>query len=469
KAHLGDWQIVSPGRATGTLRVVKALAGVVEQDFPEPTVIVSHGISGQEEIPENITAVITSDTTDVVSHVAIRARNAGVVLATCYGPDTLALLESFEGQRVMVQTTATGEVIVKEAGEPEPAVLDSSGARVSPRPRPEFTRYAIPASAFEEGSVGAKALNLKRLYGRLPEWIHFPASVALPFGVFEKVLNDHANLATADQYNQLTEQLSSTPAATRMEVLNALKQTILALSAPGALATALRKTMLQQGLPWPESWQQAWTCIKRVWASKWNERAFLSRQARGIPHEDIVMAVLIQSVVEAQYSFVIHTVNPITGNLHEIYAEIAVGLGETLVGNTPGRAFGFTVDKRTGKKEVLSFPSKRDGMFGGGLIFRSDSNAEDLADYAGAGLYDSVMFPPPNERCLDYTALPLISDKTFREKLMGTIAALGSAVEELFDAPQDIEGAYNKGKVFVVQTRPQVGLVTEPQDGIAPQ
>jgi hypothetical protein len=39
--------------------------------------------------------------------------------------------------------------------------------------------------------------------------------------------------------------------------------------------------------------------------------------------------------------------------------------------------------------QVLGFPSKRIGLFcPDTLIFRSDSNGEDLEGYAGAGLYD---------------------------------------------------------------------------------
>lgn len=39
--------------------------------------------------------------------------------------------------------------------------------------------------------------------------------------------------------------------------------------------------------------------------------------------------------------------------------------------------------------QVLGYPSKRIGLFiRQSIIFRSDSNGEDLEGYAGAGLYD---------------------------------------------------------------------------------
>jgi phosphoenolpyruvate synthase/pyruvate phosphate dikinase len=42
--------------------------------------------------------------------------------------------------------------------------------------------------------------------------------------------------------------------------------------------------------------------------------------------------------------------------------------------------------------------------------------------------------------------------------MMEGVAQVGVAVEEVFGAPQDIEGVYSNGRFFVVQARPQVGL-----------
>jgi alpha-glucan,water dikinase len=197
-------------------------------------------------------------------------------------------------------------------------------------------------------------------------------------------------------------------------------------------------------------------CIKKVWASKWNERAYVSRRTRGINHDDLYMAVLIQQVVEAEYAFVIHTVNPFNGDENELYAEVVPGLGETLVGNYPGRALGFTSGKKIPKPGITSYPSKTVGLFGAGVIFRSDSNGEDLAEYAGAGLYDSILLEPPREVSLKYSEEPLIWNEGFRNDLLKAITELGITIEKIMGSPQDIEGAYAGGKYYVVQTRPQV-------------
>jgi len=215
--------------------------------------------------------------------------------------------------------------------------------------------------------------------------------------------------------------------------------------------------MGQAGLSWPNDWDKAWTRIKQVWASKWNDRAFLSRKKLGLPHESLFMAVLIQQIVPADYAFVIHTVNPATGNPDELLAEVVLGLGETLVGNYPGRALGVVTSKSTGAQTLLSFPGKSTALYGSGLIFRSDSNGEDLAGYAGAGLYDSVLLDDPRHAQVDYAQEPLVWDEPFRRRLLADIARLGCEVERVCSSPQDVEGAVAQGRFYLVQTRPQVG------------
>lgn len=68
------------------------------------------------------------------------------------------------------------------------------------------------------------------------------------------------------------------------------------------------------------------------------------------------------ALVQAQYAFVIHTVNPSNGNEGEIYAELVAGLGESIVsGMVPGASLAFVGDKtdldnprvRRGRTRVL--------------------------------------------------------------------------------------------------------------------
>jgi len=291
------------------------------------------------------------------------------------------------------------------------------------------------------------------LRGRLSDWIGLPTSIGIPFGACEEALATQDNRNLLDQITVLLQGAQEKP----QEHLRTVRKKMEDLIAPKALREAVSETWQEAGLPRTD-WAVTWQRIKKVWATKWNERAWFSRTARGMDHDDLMMAVLIQQVVEAEYAFVIHTVNPITGDADEIYAEVVLGLGETLVGNFPGRALSFSCRKAELKPTVLSYPNKSVGLYGGGVIFRSDSNGEDLERFAGAGLYDSFLAQPPKKSLLDYTGDSLVRDRVFRLEMLRTIAQIGLEVEKVCGSPQDIEGAVEGGKYYVVQTRPQVGL-----------
>lgn len=56
-------------------------------------------VTGEEEIPEGVVAVITPDAPDVLSHVSVRARNMRVLFATCHDDEPLEQLKVGEGGR----------------------------------------------------------------------------------------------------------------------------------------------------------------------------------------------------------------------------------------------------------------------------------------------------------------------------------------------------------------------------------
>jgi alpha-glucan,water dikinase len=453
-AKLGDWQVISPGRTAGWLEVAESLGTVGGRHYDRPSIIIAEKVKGDEEPPEGTTAIITPDPVDLVSHIAVRARNANLLFATCYDADCFDRLKSLKGHMLNLNVNVSGDVEFEQADEEALMVPSKEKIEYERRALPEFSAYAISSRDFNSSLVGGKSNNLKRLGNNLPDWIHLPVSAALPFGIFDKVLSMDINKDIAQRYNELISRIDEK----QEETLDEIRRTVLDLNAPEDMKVSLHKIMDDSGLGWPEKWSDIWMCIKRVWSSKWNERAYLSRNAVGMHHEDILMAVLIQQVVEAEYAFVVHTANPFTQDRNELYAEIVPGLGETLVGNYPGRALSYVSKKNTPETEIISYPSKSTGLFGGGFIFRSDSNAEDLPGYAGAGLYDSVMLEPPREVTLDYTKDMLVWDEDFKKELLSSITKIGTLVEENFGFPQDIEGVYSKGRYYVVQTRPQVGI-----------
>lgn len=60
------------------------------------------------------------------------------------------------------------------------------------------------------------------------------------------------------------------------------------------------------------------------------------------------MAILVQQMVQSEYSFIMHSVNPINDNEDEVFIEFAVGQGETLASaNQQGTPYRMIYNKVT--------------------------------------------------------------------------------------------------------------------------
>ncbi|CAM6108937.1 unnamed protein product [Calypogeia fissa] len=464
EAHMGSWQVISPVDSQGEVVVVDELLSVEEKVYEKPTILVAGRVRGEEEIPDGAVAVLTPDMPDILSHVSVRARNGKILFATCFDSGVLDDLRKLNGKAIKVQVTGT-DLKYSEIAESELSGPGTEAADVAPPPtitlkKKTFAgKYAVAADEFNPDLVGAKSRNIAYLRGKLPEWIKLPTSVALPFGVFEKVLAEPMNKDVATDLAALEKDL----AAGDFQKLKDARETCLRLQAPPALVEELKTILKGSDMPWPgdeseERWEQAWIAIKKVWGSKWNERAYFSTRKVKIDHHDLCMSVLVQEIIRADYAFVIHTTNPSTDDSSEIYAEVVKGLGETLVGAYSGRALSFISKKSDLNTPIIQgFPSKRIGLFiKQSIIFRSDSNGEDLEGYAGAGLYDSVPMDSEDEKVVDYSSDPLLLDLDFQKSVLTKIAKAGAAIEELYGSPQDIEGVIKDGELYVVQTRPQM-------------
>lgn len=71
----GSWQIISPVEVCGFITSMNELISSWNKVYRKPTVIIANRITGEEEIPDGVVAVLTPAAPDVLSHVSIRARN----------------------------------------------------------------------------------------------------------------------------------------------------------------------------------------------------------------------------------------------------------------------------------------------------------------------------------------------------------------------------------------------------------
>ncbi|MEU8283188.1 PEP/pyruvate-binding domain-containing protein [Micromonospora sp. NPDC048905] len=71
--------------------------------------------------------------------------------------------------------------------------------------------------------------------------------------------------------------------------------------------------------------------IERCWASLHSDRATAYREAHGIDHRTVLMAVVVQRMVTPTVAGVLFTANPLTGRRDEMAVDAAAGLGTTVV------------------------------------------------------------------------------------------------------------------------------------------
>ena len=476
-ANMGSWQIVSNAEAEGIIVRVASLAEVVNVKYTQPTVIVADRVGGEEDIPVGVVAVITPDMPDVLSHCAVRARNEKVLFATAFDMNIYEEMKAMAGKSVRLSPAAQGDDLqvsviegnVSSQGRKSASQVSKVPSNVSIIKREFQGKFVAKSDEFTPELVGGKSRNLQLLRGRVSKSIKLPPSVALPFGTFDAIMNVPENAAVKKELETLVTQLEaydSTDGSGFKALIGDVKACIGKLQPTAELSNTMKAAFEAESLAWPgdllttSQGQKAWKTILGVWASKYNERAVLSCKKASLKHADLSMAVLCQPVVRARYAFVLHTVNPQNNDDNEIYGELVCGLGEALVGNFAGRALAFKAAKNNlDHPTIVGYPSKSKGLFmeHDTLIFRSDSNGEDLEGFAGAGLYDSITMEEAKLKNVDYSTDTLITDEGMRQKMLSAIAKVALEIENLLGSAQDIEGAIAEdGTLWIVQTRPQV-------------
>lgn len=277
-----------------------------------------------------------------------------------------------------------------------------------------FSNALMYMDEFSRKHSGAKSNNLKILRGKLDHWIKLPESAVLPFQMAE--YSTSLEPSTEGKLKALIEKIHAIKSVKKMtKMLHQCKELVLGLKffEGNSHHRFLKEQLLKFGIP-ASQFDQAWYTIKRVWASKFNERAFLATKKLGVRIDQIFMAVLVQKVIPAEYAYVIHTTNPMNLEDDEVYVESCIGLGEALVSDMPGQAFSFSYNKRSKAATVGHYPNKSLGLTATGFIFRSDSNSEDLPGFAGAGLFDSYTMNEEKKFRINYNQEKLILNEPFR-------------------------------------------------------
>jgi phosphoglucan,water dikinase len=306
------------------------------------------------------------------------------------------------------------------------------------------------------GGKADGARRLAELSAQAGAGFHSPPALVVPFGVMEGQLA--AAPAVAAEYGQLVQRLNKMSAGELAAVADTLRGLVRRLEVPEAIGAEVGRRFA------PQSWlvvRSSANCedvkglagaglydsvlnvapgdvaaaIRTVWSSLWTRRAALSRQQASIPHDQAHMAVLIQELLPAEVSFVLHTVNPLNHRAQELYAELVVGLGDTLASAASrGTPYRLVCDKVTEAVATLAYAN-----------FSQASRPR-----PGGGL---------RHETVDYSREELSWDGAARQALGRRLAGIGRFVEQALRQPQDIEGALVGSQIYLVQARPQPGVL----------
>jgi alpha-glucan,water dikinase len=473
-AQLGDWLIISRGKnnkVRGMVKHVKNLHDVQFMKYPEKTIILTEAVSGNEEIPINCVCLIiikSENYPDILAHVSVRARNLDVPFAVCFNEqranDMLKLINkngevNFENQEVIFKES--NEIINQDTNKEN---LENNTEEIKKvqvvKTGDKYKKIYLELDEFEKNVVGAKSNNTQKLFGKVPgcDWLKYPESFAIPFNVHEYFLSLDKNKEIAEEIEEYIQKISNAiKKETISELLLKCRNLTLELNfVENEETLKLKKKLIDFGIK-SDDLNLAFKAIKSVWASKFNERAYIATSKVGITLKDIRMAVLCQKIIPAEYAYVIHTKNPSNNNSDEVFAEVCVGMGEALVGAYEGQSLSFAYNKKSKTYDIKSFPNKSIALKNSGFIFRSDSNTEDLEGFSGAGLFDSVPMIEDREEEVCYHKDKIFYDEGFRDYLIKKIGELGIGVENMYGGlAQDIEGVFYNNNFYIVQTRPQV-------------
>ncbi|MGO0123044.1 phosphoenolpyruvate synthase [Desulfothermobacter acidiphilus] len=184
--------------------------------------------------------------------------------------------------------------------------------------------------------------------------------------------------------------------------------------------------------------------VRKCWASLWTARATAYRQAQGFDHFAVYLSAVVQRMIQSERSGVAFTVNPVTGRRDEIMINASWGLGEAVVSGavTPDE---YLVDKGTRRIKSKNVAAKTIM-----IVARPDAPSGtvkvDVAQHLGPEYVE--------KQCLEDDKILELTDILLR-------------VERHYGSPQDIEWGYEKGKFYILQSRPVTALDKMEKEGKA--
>lgn len=165
--------------------------------------------------------------------------------------------------------------------------------------------------------------------------------------------------------------------------------------------------------------------IKRCWASLFTPRAIFYRFEKDLHKQKISVAVVVEKMVESKKSGIAFSVHPVTQDSNQLIIEAGLGLGEAIVSGQ------ITPDSYVVEKQPRRIIDKNIQIQTKGL-YRAKN---------GGNEWHEISEEQGEKQAL--------SDKEILE-----LSEIVLRIENHYSLPCDIEWAFEKGKFYIVQSRP---------------
>lgn len=175
--------------------------------------------------------------------------------------------------------------------------------------------------------------------------------------------------------------------------------------------------------------------IKECWASLFTPRSIYYRHVNKVTNRDVKISVVVQKMIQSEVSGVIFSIDPVTNEKDRIIIEAVWGLGEMIVQGS------VIPDKYVVQKETFYILSKE-----------INSQTVQLIKTKSGETKETTV----PKRLVD---VPKLSDKEIIE-----LAKYADNLQKHYFFPQDAEWAKEKGKIYIVQTRPVTTISHEVND-----
>ena len=444
-----DYQPLNVAKGLGRIHIIEKLDEHTEIGFNEILVLKETPL----QLPP-VAGIITTQPSTPLSHINLLAKGWGVPNA--YIKNAHELLKEYDGWWVSFETLRD-KYSIKRADLKQ---IDEYQKRLAARldimkPRSDLQVRRLAALSEQRAShslaYGGKSANLGEVMSARLPGIIVPGGFTIPFYFYDQFIKE--NNLEEPIYEMMNDQRFVHDPAYRRERLTAMRERIqkgkLNEKLRADVLTRVAKSFAGKGLfvrsssnsedlpnfsgaglyntvPNVKGDEALIEAIKTVWASLWNYEAYEARERAGVDHSKIYMAVLLQEAINSESSGVMISTDPYDrDNRGATYISAKRGLGIKVV------------EGKRVAEQILYRPR------GGSVQVLTRSAEDSLLTFDEQGGVREI--PITGERAV-------LTDEVIRR-----LVRAADLIKRVFRGrDQDIEWAYMKGQIYIIQSRPYI-------------